>query len=242
MISIYASGVARQTGRLITQRFFAVSTIELARNLLGTYLATVNDEGRTCGRIVETEAYLGTDDPASHAYRGKTARNAAMFERAGVCYVYFIYGMHHCFNIVSGKKGQGEAVLIRALEPVEGILLMEKRRGVTKVRELCNGPAKLVTALGITPEHTFTPLAGRRLVSSPFPPHQTTIRLYERQPGGAGAGRAGSGARASQGSRMLSHPHLPANQIVQTTRVGLSVGTELPLRFYIKDSPFRSRP
>lgn len=234
---MYALKMPRHTPRLITQRFFDVSTIDLARNLLGTYLATENDEGRTGGRIVETEAYLGTDDPASHAFRGKTARNAAMFERAGVCYVYFIYGMYHCFNIVSGKKGHGEAVLIRALEPVEGIPLMQERRGVTALRQLCNGPAKLVTALGISPEHTFTPLTGRKLASSPFPPHATTIRLYETPPRASD-----SNARAPRGSKIRSYPHLPSNQIVQTTRVGLSVGTELPLRFYVKDSPFRSRP
>jgi len=128
------------------QRFFNRPTVELAKALLGKYLAF----GGLRGKIVETEAYLYKDDPGCHASRGKTQRNTPMFGPAGRTYVYFIYGMYHCLNIVSGKEGEGEAVLIRALEPIEGIELMQKRRKTEKIETLCNGPGKLTQAFGIT--------------------------------------------------------------------------------------------
>ena len=128
------------------QRFFNRPTVELANALLGKYLAF----GGLRGKIVETEAYLYKDDPGCHASRGKTQRNTPMFGPAGRTYVYFIYGMYHCLNIVSGKEGEGEAVLIRALEPIEGIELMQKRRKTEKIETLCNGPGKLTQAFGIT--------------------------------------------------------------------------------------------
>jgi DNA-3-methyladenine glycosylase len=114
-------------------------------------------EGRTAGIIVETEGYL-QGDPACHAYRKKSVRNAPMFESAGTCYVYLIYGMHYCVNISSGAKDIGEAVLIRALEPTEGIELMQKRRKTYDLKNLCNGPAKLVQAMGITHDFNFLTL------------------------------------------------------------------------------------
>lgn len=122
-----------------------------ARALLGWKLVHESPVGRISGYIVETEAYT-QDDPASHTYSGPTQRNAAMFEEAGTIYVYFTYGMHYCVNIVCGVKGYGEGVLIRALEPVDGISIMQQRRGQQKVTQLTNGPAKLTQAFGIKKE------------------------------------------------------------------------------------------
>jgi DNA-3-methyladenine glycosylase len=131
------------------KKFFSQPTVELAKALLGKYLVY----GDLRGMIVETEAYLYRDDPGCHASRGQTARNAPTFGPAGRVYVYLIYGMYHCLNIVSGKSGEGEAVLIRALEPVQGIEKMQKRRKTKKSENLCNGPGKLTQAFGITRKH-----------------------------------------------------------------------------------------
>jgi DNA-3-methyladenine glycosylase len=100
-------------------------------------------------KIVETEAYH-QDDPASHSYRGLTQRTWPMFEAGGRLYVYFTYGMHYCINIVVGKKGEGEAVLLRAAEPVEGIAIMRQNRKLTDIKQLASGPGKLAQAVGIT--------------------------------------------------------------------------------------------
>lgn len=124
-------------------------TITLAQVLLGKILVSYQKNELTAGIITETEAYLH-DDPACHAYRNKkTPRNEAMFMNAGTSYVYFIYGMHYCFNVVSNKKDTGEAVLIRSLFPVEGIQIMQRRRKLQNIKQLCNGPGKLCQALGI---------------------------------------------------------------------------------------------
>lgn len=123
----------------------------VAAELLNKVLVRTDEDGMVLtARIVETEAYLGADDPASHAYRGETPRNATMFRRPGLLYVYFSYGMHWCANAVAGEPGQGIAVLLRAAAPLTGLEAMyERRAAARRDRDLCSGPAKLCQALGI---------------------------------------------------------------------------------------------
>ena len=121
----------------------------VARQLLGKYLVRKHPDGTTVGRIVETEAYIGLEDKACHASRGRTARNEIMFGPAGHAYVYFVYGFHHMLNIVTEGVDFPAAVLIRAVEPVEGIELMKKRRGTEEPRNIASGPGKLCEAFAI---------------------------------------------------------------------------------------------
>ena len=137
-------------GRILPRSFYARSTVEVARGLLGKVLV----HGVTAGIIVETEAYLGGDDLAAHSARGLTARTRVIFGPPGHAYVYLIYGMYECLNLVAEPDGRPGCVLIRALEPVSGVELMQARRGaIRKVAQLANGPGKLTLALGITRAH-----------------------------------------------------------------------------------------
>lgn len=131
--------------------FFARPADLVARELLGATVISTLDGARTAGRIVETEAYLGYDDPASHGFRHRRhAQNEALFGPPGTWYVYLSYGMHWCANLVCGRQGQASAVLLRALEPVEGLAVMRERRGGVVDRQLCSGPGKLCQALAIS--------------------------------------------------------------------------------------------
>jgi DNA-3-methyladenine glycosylase len=131
----------------LPRSFYARPTIEVARDLLGTILV----HGKTAGRIVETEAYLGLADAAAHASRGRTPRTEVIFGPPGHAYVYLIYGVHECLNIVAEPKNTPGCVLIRALEPVAGIDLMRRRRGgVKRIDQLTSGPGKLTIAMAIT--------------------------------------------------------------------------------------------
>ncbi|HEX5447683.1 MAG TPA: DNA-3-methyladenine glycosylase [Candidatus Saccharimonadales bacterium] len=123
-------------------------SIKSAPALLGWVLARRLPEGIVKVKIVETEAYH-QDDPASHSYRGNTARTWPMFKAGGHLYVYFTYGMHYALNLVTGPEGVGEGVLVRAGEPVRGLEIIEKNRGLTDIKNLTNGPGKLTQALGI---------------------------------------------------------------------------------------------
>ncbi len=133
----------------LARNFFERPTVDVARDLLGQVLVSETPQGRTAGRIVETEAYLGVDDPASHAARLRSGRVEAMWGEPGIAYVYRSYGIHAMLNVVTEPIGATGAVLIRALEPLTGIDLMRIRRGLDEDRLLCSGPGRLCQALGI---------------------------------------------------------------------------------------------
>ena len=150
--------------RPLGSSFFARPTIDVARALLGQIVVSDVRGCRTAGRIVETEAYLGPDDPAAHAFGGRrTKRNASMFGAPGTAYVFFTYGMHWCLNAVTERPGFPAAVLLRALEPLDGIAAMRRRRGAKLRTALASGPAKLTQALGVTGR-----LDGHELSSAPL--------------------------------------------------------------------------
>ncbi len=130
--------------------FFARDSEVVAIELVGHYLVFERPEARLAGIVVETEAYFGPEDPASHAYRGTTPRNTVMFGRAGMSYVYFNYGSCYLLNVVTRLIDEPGAVLIRALEPIEGIEFMKQRRECDRVKELTSGPGRLTQAFGIT--------------------------------------------------------------------------------------------
>lgn len=208
--------------RPLARAFYARETTVVARALLGAILECETADGIASGRIVETEAYLGPPDPASHAVAGLTARTRHLFGVPGTAYVYFVYGMHWCVNAVTGGRGSGTAVLIRALEPVQGILLMRRRRGRVgartdepapegslngapsrRDRELTNGPGKLCAALGIDGR-----LSGLSLHRPPL-----VIR-----PG----------------------PAVSDDQVLMSPRIGLTRAAEAPRRYFLRDNPFVS--
>jgi DNA-3-methyladenine glycosylase len=139
--------------------------LSVARELLGRLLVVPAPNGeRVSGRIVEVEAYCGVEDRASHAYGGRrTARTETMYAEGGVAYVYFIYGMHYQFNVVTGPEGLPHAVLVRAVEPAEGVEWMRRRRPARKDRELTSGPGKLCQALGIDRSFDGEDLLGQRV-------------------------------------------------------------------------------
>ncbi|MDB4890720.1 MAG: 3-methyladenine glycosylase [Gemmatimonadetes bacterium] len=156
-----AAPTARRSrlGSPLPVKFYDRPTELVARELLGTILETRTPDGVTRARIVETEAYLGPDDPACHAAAGLTRRTEHLFGPPGMSYVYFIYGMYWCFNAVTRERGHGAAVLIRAVHPITGIDLMRRRRPrAHRDRDLTNGPGKLCLAMGIVGEMNGTSL------------------------------------------------------------------------------------
>jgi DNA-3-methyladenine glycosylase len=182
--------------------------------------------GERAGRIVEVEAYHGSRDAASHAYRGLTPRTAVMFGPPGFLYVYFTYGMHWCANVVCGPDGEAAAVLIRALAPLAGLEAMRAARPAARTdRDLCNGPAKLCQALGITgSDNGVDLLAGRA------------------RAGGGGEGGRGGGDRdryavADGVVRLLDDGTPPPRRPGRGTRIGIKVATDKRWRFWVPGDP-----
>ena len=190
--------------RPLPRSFFAADSRELAPRLLNKLLA----HGERVGRIVEVEAYAGAADPASHAFRGRTARNGTMFGPPGHLYVYFTYGMHFCANVVCGEDGEASAVLLRALTAVAGLEEMRAARGPAARldRDLCSGPGKLCQALGI----------GRSLDGADLVTGDRAVVVYD------------------DGTPPPADPGVSG-------RVGLSVATEVPWRFYVRGAVGLSR-
>lgn len=137
-------------------------SVRAAKDILGWELVHHTPLGPVGGVIIETEAYA-SDDPASHSFKGVTLRTQPMFMNAGTIYMYFIYGMHWCFNIVTGPAGRGEAILIRALQPTVGLDIMEQNRRTKNISKLSSGPATLVQALGIPASYNGLQLAKTKL-------------------------------------------------------------------------------
>lgn len=147
----------------LSREFYQRDGLTVARELIGKKLVTNLREGRTSGIIVEAEAYMGALDAAAHSYRGKTERTKIFYGAGGFVYVYLIYGMHICTNVVANVENVPEAILIRALKPVDGVELMRIRRGRKNLRELCSGPGKLSKALGITKNFYGADLCGEKI-------------------------------------------------------------------------------
>jgi DNA-3-methyladenine glycosylase len=191
------------------------SPVAVAPWLLNKVLA----RGERSGRIVEVEAYHGANDAASHAYRGLTPRTAIMFGPPGFLYVYFTYGMHWCANVICGPEGQAAGVLIRALDPIAGVEQMREARPAARVdRDLCNGPAKLCQALGITGADN-----GADLLAAP------------RRPRGRATGEPGLVSLLDDGTP-------PPRRPGRGTRIGIKVATEKRWRFWVPGDPSVSRP
>ena len=187
----------------LPRSFYSRDSAQVARDLLGRVLIHESPEGSTSGIIVEAEAYYGEDDPASHAYRGMTKRNRVMYGEPGHAYVFLLYGVNHLLNVVTMPRGIPGAVLLRALQPLEGLELMMRRRGVSDPLLLASGPGRLSKAMGIDLSHNG--------VDMTRPP------LYI--------------------SRMRI---LGDFEVEVTPRIG--VRDRRPLRFYVKDNPYVSKP
>ena len=166
----------------IPRSFYEQSTLDVARQLLGKYLVRKHPDGKTVGRIVETEAYLGPEDAASHAAIRPHAAREAFYREGGHAYVYRIYGLHWCLNAITGAAGRPGCVLIRALEPVAGLRAMARRRGGSpEVRRLASGPAKLTEALAITGRDNGADLTrGRLHIDPPDTPRDFRIAVGPR--------------------------------------------------------------
>jgi DNA-3-methyladenine glycosylase len=210
-------------GEPLPRDFYAQGTVQVAQALLNCVLVYESAEGLRAGRISETEAYT-QDDPACHAFRGRTPRNATMFGPPGVAYIYFTYGMYHCFNAVTAAEGCGEAVLIRAVEPLVGLELMGRGRGLTECgamentsskarvrlgRALCGGPGKLCQAFGFSRAQNGEELTARPQIW--IAPPEASVDV------------------------------LVPDSIVASPRIGISTATDLLWRFTLLGDSYTSR-
>ncbi len=196
----------------LPRAFYLRPTLQVARDLLGKRIVRKLGRKILIGKIVEVEAYRGSIDPASHAFRGMTKRNEVMFREGGHLYVYFTYGMHFCANIVTARRGIGEAVLIRAVEPLVGLEEMKKNRGAIAgswdrkiLIGLTSGPARFCRAFGIARYENGTDLLGKTIFITPG-------------------------------------DYVPSGKIRRTKRIGIRQATEKRWRFHIKNNPWISRP
>jgi DNA-3-methyladenine glycosylase len=220
--------VGATSAKLFSKQVLTREATFAAKQLLGATLVHETSSGVTAGIIVETEAY-GETDPASHSFRGITPRNEPMFGPPGLAYVYLVYGMHHCFNVVTGPNGQGEAVLIRALEPILGLGLMARRRSLSipqgtdeqlcalaqkdkKIAQalwgLTAGPARLTQAMELNKNHNkFNLLEQGSPVKLQAPPSSTKKK-----------------------------------EILTSARIGIREDKRLPWRFFLARNPYVSKP
>lgn len=194
----------------LPQSFYKPSAKVVAPRMLGHWLIRNTPDGPCGGPIVETEAYL-CDDPACHGAPGPTKRNRVLFGAPGHCYVYLIYGYHFCVNAVCKPSGVAEALLIRAIEPVFGEDMMQRRRSVGKPRDLTNGPAKLCEAMDIDRRFDGIDLCDAK--SALFIAENPSVNRFRRERG----------------------------PVIVTTRIGITRAAALPLRFYLDSSHFVSR-
>jgi DNA-3-methyladenine glycosylase len=206
----------RSSFKKLPRAFYLRPTLIVAKDLLGKYLIRNINNKFLIGKIVEVEAYLGKTDPASHAYRKKTERNEVMFKKGGHLYVYFTYGMHFCANIVTEEEGKGCAVLLRGVEPIKGVEVMIKNRGITGIDgvmdkwshgmllNLTNGPAKLCEAFHIMREQNGTDLLSDKIF-------------------------------------ITNGDSIPRNHICSSTRIGIKKAIRNKWRFYIKRNRFVSK-
>jgi DNA-3-methyladenine glycosylase len=186
----------------LSRKFYSRDTRIIAKELLGKILVHKAKEGILKGKIVETEAYLGFNDPGSIGYRKVKNIPKSLLKEPGHAFVYFTYGNHWMLNVVAKRADLLGAVLIRALKPLEGIEIMKRNRKTNKIEDLCRGPGRLTQAFGINKNHDSTDLTKGILFI------EDSKEKFE---------------------------------IVKTTRIGLSKGQDLPLRFYIKDNEFISK-
>ncbi len=202
--------------------FYSRSTLKVLEDLIGKVLVRKSEEGLTSGVIVEAEAYTGEDDPPSYAFIGRTKRSEIMYGPPGRAFVHFTYGMHHMLNLVTEREEFPAAILIRALEPREGISLMKKRRKTEELFNLCSGPAKICQAFGIDRSHNGLSLSSSR--SPLFIKEGQKREIREKEE------RRKEGERIEKGK----------NELVWTSRIGIGEGKERLWRAYLKGSPFIS--